>query len=75
MNSNDREIWADWVKGITIYLVVLGHAIQNIYYGGYDFEDNHLFSFIYGFHMPLFACVSGYFLEDFLKNIRLDRDY
>ena len=71
MMNEKREIWADFVKGIAIYLVILGHAIQNIYYGGADFENNPIFCFIYGFHMPLFACVSGYFLENFLKKYSL----
>lgn len=69
--NEKREIWADFVKGVTIYLVILGHTIQYIYYGGVNFENNPIFCFIYGFHMPLFACVSGYFLENFIKKYSL----
>lgn len=59
-----RDNYWDLVKGVAIVLVVLGHAIQ--YGGGQEylysqaFWDNHVFKFIYGFHMPLFILVSGY---------------
>lgn len=59
-----RNNYWDIVKGITIVLVVIGHAIQ--YGAGQDylysqaFWDNPVFKFIYGFHMPLFIFVSGY---------------
>ena len=48
------------MKGITIFLVVLGHCIQ---YGNgkdFDFFSDTAFKIIYSFHMPLFALVSGY---------------
>ena len=61
-NLNDtmkqRIVWADSLKGWLILLVVLGHAIQ--YSMGDDFEDNHLWNYIYSFHMPAFMAVSGY---------------
>ena len=54
----------DMMKGIAIILVVVGHCIQ---YGSgiqvleeRSFFDNTLFKFIYSFHMPLFALISGY---------------
>ena len=43
----------DWLKGILIFLVVLGHT-------GTALGDKWL-SVIYAFHMPLFVFVSGYF--------------
>lgn len=52
-----RIVWIDNLRGILILLVVLGHSIQ---YGLSDWEQNHVFNFIYSFHMPLFICVSGF---------------
>lgn len=54
----------DIVRGITIFLVVFGHAIQ--YGSGREvinnglFFDAIIFKFIYSFHMPLFMLISGY---------------
>lgn len=53
-----RIIWADSLKGWLILLVVLGHSIQTIL--GDDCFENHLWNFIYSFHMPAFMAVSGY---------------
>lgn len=44
----------DILKGIGIFLVVLGHVTTN----------NDLHKFIYAFHMPLFFIISGLFLHD-----------
>lgn len=64
-----RESWADKVKFIGIFLMLLGHnALAN----------DKLFDFIYSFHMPLFFIISGYFsnnkndlFKDYLlKNIK-----
>lgn len=51
-----RIEWIDSLKGIGIFLVVLGHATI----------DNKAFSYIFSFHMPLFFFISGY-LFDFNK--------
>ncbi len=53
-----RLIWADGLKGILIVLVVLGHAIQETLKGGCF--DNHLWNYIYSFHMAAFMAVSGF---------------
>lgn len=54
----------DFTKGVLIWLVVFGHAIQYIMYAGRsDFFSDPIFSFIYMFHMPLFMATSGYFLN------------
>jgi len=55
-----REEWVDNLKGIAIYLVVLGHCIQYMWYHNVNFDGNFLFQFIYSFHMALFSMVSGY---------------
>ena len=47
----------DFLKGLTIFLVVLGHSIQ------YNLDapfENPVFNFIYSFHMPLFMFISGF---------------
>jgi fucose 4-O-acetylase-like acetyltransferase len=44
--------WIDIAKGIGIILVVIGHFINNKYFGG-------LKEYIYWFHMPLFFIISG----------------
>lgn len=58
----ERDLSFDYIKGILIFLVVFGHCIQlcNTY-------SDHVFFFIYTFHMPLFALVSGYFSKAFTK--------
>lgn len=53
-----RLLWADSLKGILIILVVLGHAIQETLKSGCF--DNHLWNYIYSFHMPAFMAVSGF---------------
>lgn len=59
--KKERDSLLDVLKGVLIYLVVLGHVIQ--YFGVVqNFFDNTLFKFIYSFHMPLFAMISGYLL-------------
>ncbi len=53
-----RLIWADCLKGILIVLVVMGHAIQETLKNGCF--DNHLWNYIYSFHMAAFMAVSGF---------------
>ncbi|QYR63957.1 acyltransferase family protein [Fusobacterium animalis] len=47
--------------------MILGHCIQNgngkIFLEKQLFWDDYFFKFIYSFHMPLFALISGYFLN------------
>lgn len=54
-----RNPFFDGLKAFAIFLVVWGHCIQFLLTG--DKEEDILFRFIYSFHMPLFALVSGYF--------------
>lgn len=51
--AGKRVPYWDWLKGLLIFLVVLGHT-------GTALGDRWL-SVIYAFHMPLFVFVSGYF--------------
>ncbi len=61
-----RNRFIDSLKGVLIFLVVYGHAIQ---FTGYEWqerwEDNGfwrdpVFQTIYMFHMPLFMAISGF---------------
>lgn len=45
--------WIDILKGLGIFLVILGHTIKN----------NDLYLWIYSFHMPLFFFISGYLMN------------
>jgi len=56
----------DGLKTFAIFLVLWGHCIQHLLSGAK--EEDVLFRFIYSFHMPLFAMVSGYFCS---KSINL----
>ncbi len=59
-----RDSSLDITKGILIFLVVWGHAIQFGF--GYNYEEvgcywkDNVFKGIYSFHMPLFMAISGY---------------
>lgn len=54
--ADKRYIFIDYLKGILIILVILGHLLPN------SLEDNFCRYIIYSFHMPLFLFVSGYLL-------------
>lgn len=69
-----RIDFIDIMKGFTILLVVFGHAVQGII-DSHNLSLNTDFSsivitkeVIYGFHMPIFFIISGFFLTDWLKN-------
>ena len=68
-NSRNRTI--DFIRGIAILLVVLGHNIQygsgNDFYQMKNYFDSMPFKFIYSFHMPLFALLSGYLFFGSMK--------
>lgn len=53
-----RLLYLDIMRGIAIWLVVIGHIIQ--YNNCVDWMHNPVFEWIYSFHMPLFFYISGY---------------
>ena len=55
----ERNNYIDAIKGIAIYCVLWGHCIQCIV-GDMNFFNLDAIRFIYSFHMPLFALISGY---------------
>ncbi|RXH32534.1 nodulation protein NolL [Bradyrhizobium nanningense] len=56
----DRDLALDFIKGVLIILVIVGHLIQYILYQNAGFWDSACFKWIYMFHMPLFMAISGY---------------
>ena len=65
-SRSSRERKWDFLRGIAIFLVILGHTIQ---WMEPDWKHNLLFIGIYSFHMPLFMFISGYFLRNNLHQI------
>lgn len=67
MSDVRSEFW-DIVKCMLISLVILGHILEF----GQDNTSRALYHFIYLFHMPCFAFVSGYFTKgyDSFKNFK-----
>lgn len=57
-----RDLSFDYIKGVLIFLVILGHAI--IYINGVDCYYDPLWKIIHSFHMPLFVLISGYFFKN-----------
>ncbi len=57
LQKSTRNIGFDIARGVAILLVVLGHSIQYIIP---NFDENHLFRYIYSVHMPIFVFMSGY---------------
>ena len=56
-----RNDFADYLKGVLIFLVACGHLIQFVGCQDSDcYYVDPLFKAIYMFHMPLFMAVSGY---------------
>ena len=62
VREGERELLPDLAKGIAIFLVVWGHAIQYFHGINYDYWHDVIFEIIYGFHMPVFALISGYLM-------------
>ena len=60
-----RLQWVDCGKGIGIVLVVFGHVLAGTHGAGIlgDALFSYTYSFVYGFHMPLFFFLSGLFVE------------
>lgn len=53
-----RIDYINFIKGVSIFLVVWAHSIQNMGDGVY-FRTNPLFELICSFHMPIFMIISG----------------
>ena len=55
-----RSRLIDNLKGLTIFLMVYGHFIQNTLSQPNLYYSDAIFKIIYSFHMPMFALISGY---------------
>ena len=57
----ERDLWLDNAKGFLMITVVVGHLITGVVniYGVFAFLSNY----IYFFHMPVFAFISGYLMK------------
>lgn len=53
----ERILWIDELKGVTIFLVIIGHILISRFLP--QFQLFH--TVIYSFHMPLFMFLSGIF--------------
>lgn len=56
-----RNIYLDQMRGIAALLVIFGHCFQTAYI---SYPSLIIYQFIYLFHVPLFAMVSGYLLAE-----------
>lgn len=63
-----RNRFYDNIRGFSIILVVVGHAIQLAFPN--DFDSILMFRLIYSFHMPLFMFLSG--LVTYKKDRHID---
>ena len=61
----ERSDYIDNIKGILIFLVVLGHVIED--YANENYFLYMLWMYIYCFHMPVFIYISGYLSKDAKK--------
>lgn len=53
--QKERVIWIDIAKVLGIYLVILGHMVNDA-----KPIESEIFTLIYSFHMPFFFFISGY---------------
>ncbi|ATA88879.1 acyltransferase [Capnocytophaga stomatis] len=67
-----RNELIDLLKGVAIFLVVMGHAVQ--WLSGYD-TSNRLFIAIYSFHMPLFMFLSGFVSFNSRREVKLGKRF
>lgn len=65
MTSTSRLQYFDVIKGIAIFLVVMGHVITMCIR---DIDQSFLFKIIGQIHMPLFFFISGYFTYKSVDN-------
>ncbi len=61
--TKKRIEYIDYIKCFAIFLVVWGHAIQNIS-NDESFWTNPIHIFICSFHMPIFMLLSGFFFKN-----------
>lgn len=68
ISKQSRDLAFDNIRGLLIFLVVFGHALE-YFRLSFPFAQ-FLYVFIYFFHMPVFIFISGYFS----KNVQRGRE-
>jgi fucose 4-O-acetylase-like acetyltransferase len=63
--ASERDPYFDNVKFLTIVLVVVGHTWAQFNVSG---VEDAAYLVVYGFHMPLFVFVSGYFSRGYARS-------
>lgn len=58
MKNRTRNVYMDFLKGIAILAMVIGHLVYDVPHSGV------LFNIIYSFHLPLLFFISAYIEED-----------
>lgn len=70
--TDEKNAFIDYLKGIAILLVLVGHCVQYgsgaAFFENADYLDNIIMKVIYSFHMPLFIAISGYLFWFSVKN-------
>lgn len=61
ITKEERIFYWDNIKGLLIYLVVLGHSLEWIHTP----LASNCYKYIYTFHIPLFILVSGFFSQKY----------
>lgn len=76
-NKPKRSLYLDVIKGLAIFLVVLGHCIQYGSCVSFDkqFYEDPIFKFIYCFHMPLFMLISGFLFYNSVNRHSWDKNF
>ena len=64
--AKHRDLSLDFIKGILIYLVIVGHVIAKYA------EPGWAYTIIHSFHMPLFFFISGYLAIPSLRQTSKD---
>ena len=61
--AKKRDFMMDNVKALLLFLVAFGHTLD--VYKGSGGVELYIMKYIYLFHMPLFAFITGYFTKNF----------
>jgi len=62
-----RDPWLDNAKMLLVTLVVVGHSLTMLPWGGFH---DHVYDFLYFWHMPAFVLVTGYLSRSFTYSPR-----
>ncbi len=66
LQTTQRNYYFDNIKSVLIFLVVIGHFIDEAYNQSPVFKS--MFIWIYLFHMPLFIFITGFFSKRLVQN-------